>query len=301
MEKIIMKKLMYKRILTLFSCITLVIPCSVAASTVYIDSAHSDFFVGDTILFNVRVDSENKEVNAVEGSILLDHSSDSASLTDINTSGSRFSLWPGKPLPAASNTEISFSGGIPGGVKSTNAIIFNIVLQLQKPGPLTLTPDNISVYLNDGRGTKDEVRIKGLVLDVLPNKSDPQAVDDWSRLLLNDTTPPEPFEIYPGQERSVFDGKKFLSFNTTDAQSDIAYYEVRENALPPVRSSDTYVLQEQDKPVKVTITAYDSAGNSRESSYTSDAKSYIVYIIAILILIVLLIVVIFRNIRKNKK
>ena len=49
-------------IILVFSAIFL--PYSVFASNVYIDTSHPDFFVGDTIMFSVRVDSENKNINA---------------------------------------------------------------------------------------------------------------------------------------------------------------------------------------------------------------------------------------------
>src|SRR3989344_2411369 len=193
-----------------------IFPYSVFSSNVYIDTRHPDFFVGDTIIFSVRVDSENKNINAVEGSVMLDYLAESVSLIDINTAGSKLSLWPGKPLPSESNTSISFAGGTPGGFNSTDAIIFNIVLKLQKVGRITLAPDNFSVYLHDGKGTKDEISVKNLVIDVLPKKLDSRPRDDWNNLTSNDKTPPEPFEIYLGQDGSVFDGKKFLSFSTTD-------------------------------------------------------------------------------------
>lgn len=289
-----------KKILLLFSCIAVLLPCSVFASTIYINTDHSDFFVGDTIMFSVRVDSENKNINAVEGSVLLNHPSGSVSLTDINTSGSKFSLWPNKPLPSVDNTDISFSGGVPGGLNSKDAIIFNIVLKLEKVGQISLTPNNFSVYLNDGKGTKDEVGVKNLVIDVLPKKSDSQLVDDWSSLISNDKTPPEPFEIYLGQEGSVFDGKKFLSFNATDGQSDIAYYEVTEGNLPPVRSKDTYVLHEQNKPVKVTVIAYDSAGNARKSVYGS-APYNIYYTVIIIFTVLILVFVIYKKRKRSLK
>src|SRR3990167_6754684 len=249
-------------------------PLFVFASDVYIDTGHSDFFVGDTIMFSVRIDSENKNINAVEGTVLLDYPTDTniprvpldqqrgtlGILVDINTSGSKFSLWPGKPLPSVDNTSISFAGGSPGGLNS-----------------------------------KDEVSVKNLVIDVLSKKSDSQSVDDWNNLTSNDKTPPEPFEIYLGQEGSVFDGKKFLSFSTTDKQSGIAYYEVIEGDLPPVRSIDTYILQEQNKSVKVTIIAYDSALNARESIYmyspTPDNVSYPIIIIIVFVLLILVFVI----------
>lgn len=294
-----MKILSNKKKYFILLFIAIFLPCSVFASNVYIDTDHPEFFVGDTIMFSVHVNSENKNINAVEGSVLMDYGADLISLIDVNTSGSKFSLWPGKPLPSVSNTSISFAGGSPGDLNSKDAIVFNIILKLQKAGQIILTPKNIGVYLNDGKGTKDEVSVKNLVIDVLPKKSDLQSVDDWGNLISKDTTPPEPFEIYLGQEGSVFDGKKFLSFSTTDEQSGISYYEVVEGGLPPVRSNDTYILQEQNKPTKVVIIAYDSAGNARESVYTSPiSPNYVMYFV--IIIFVILLVFIFRKMRKTK-
>ena len=289
-----MKIVLHKNMLFIFTLLAVFFPSSVFASSVYIDTGHSDLFVGSTVLFSVRIDSENKDINAVEGRVMLDHAAESVSLTAINTSGSAFSLWPLKPLPSERNTSISFASGSPDGLNSKDAIIFNIVLKLEKEGPITLTPDNLSVYLHDGKGTKDEVHIRSLAIDVLPKKPDSQSVDDLSSLISNDTTPPEPFEIYLGQDGSVFDGKKFLSFNTTDAQSGVAYYEVTEGDLPSVQSSGTYILQEQHKPVQVTIIAYDSAGNARKSTYSStySPTPYTVAYPTILILIVLILILV---------
>src|SRR3989338_6680945 len=160
MEKIIMNKSFNKKIYFILVFSAIFLPCSVFASNIYIDTSHPDFYLGDTILFSVRVDSLNKNINAVEGSVRLDYVAESISLIDINTAGSKFSLWPSKPLPSEGNTSISFIGGSPGGLNSKDAIIFNIVLKLQEVGQITLAPNNFSVYLNDGKGTKDEVSKK---------------------------------------------------------------------------------------------------------------------------------------------
>lgn len=273
-------------------------PLSALASTAYIDTSHSVFYVGDTIIFSIRVDSQNKNINAVEGNIILDYKAGLVSLVDINTSNSKFSLWPSKPLPSDDNTNISFVGGSPLGLNSKDAIIFNIVLKLQEAGQITLTPNNFSVYLHDGKGTKDKVIVKNLVIDVLPKNPDSQSADDWSAITSSDKTPPEPFEIYLGQEGSVYDGKKFLSFDTTDTQSGVAYYEVMEGSLPPVRSHGTYILREQDKSVKVVVIAYDSALNARESLYSPTAYN-VSYLIIIIFVLLILVFVIYKKRKKN--
>ena len=281
------------------------LPGPVLASTVYIDANHLEIFEGDTVLFSVRIDSESKNINAVEGEVVLDHEAGTVSLIDISTSGSQFSLWPRTPLPSERNTRISFTGGSPGGFVSKDAIIFNLALKFNKAGLVSLSPDTIKVYLHDGKGTEDQVQVKDVLLNVLPKKPDTKPADDWNTILSNDTIAPEPFEIYVGQDNSVFDGKKFLSFNTTDGQSGISYYEVFEGDRPPIRSNNTYVLQEQNKPVKVTVIAYDSAGNTREAVYsitldTVPSFSILILIGTVLLLSIVLFIIVYKKKRKRK-
>ena len=261
-------KLFNKKIYSILVFSTFLLPGSVLASSVYIDTNHSEFFAGDTILFSVRIDSESKDINAVEGEVLLDHAADGASLTDINTAGSKFSLWPGNPLPSEHNTRISFAGGAPGGFVSKDAIVFNVVLKLHKTGQIALSPNNIEVYLNDGKGTKDEVRVKDLIVNVLPKISDAQSADDWSTIISNDKTAPEPFEITIGKDLSIFDNQYFISFFTTDAESGVAYYEVQEGERDFLRTESPYLLQDQSLKNLIKIKAIDKAGNERIAELT---------------------------------
>ncbi len=257
------KILFNKKIYFILAFSAIFLPCSVFASSVYIDSNHSEFFVGDTILFSVRVNSESKNINAVEGEVLLDHAVDAVSLADINTAGSKFSLWPGKPLPSERNTRVSFVGGSPGGFISKDAIVFNIVLKLKETGQVALSPNNIGVYLNDGKGTKDEVSVKDLIINVLPKISDAKAADDWSTIISNDKTAPEPFEITLGKDPSIFDNQYFISFFTTDAESGIAYYKVQEGERDFVRAESPYLLQDQALSGIIKVKAVDKADNER--------------------------------------
>jgi hypothetical protein len=260
-----MKKVLKKIRYAFTIAILLSLPSLVSASNVYIDTNHSEFYEGDSVIFSVRVDSQTKNINTVEGNILLNYSPESASIGKLSLSESDLSLWPQKPTLSEDFKIISFSGGIPKGLNSADAVVFKIVLNLKKAGQITLSPSDVSVYLNDGKGTEDETTSKSLTVSVLPRKPDSQPADEWSNQVLSDKTPPEPFEIFMGQDGSVFEGKKFLSWNAIDKQSGISYYEVIEGDLPPVRSDRTYILKEQDKPIKVTIIAYDASGNTRKS------------------------------------
>lgn len=303
-----MNKLFNKKIyffILAFSAIFL--PYSVFASTMYIDTNHLDFFVGDTILFSVRINSENKDINTVEGEVLLDYLANAVSLTDINTAGSEFSLWPSKPLPSESNTSISFVGGSPGGLISKDAIVFNIVLKLQETGQITLSPNNIGVYLNDGKGTKDEVSVKDLIINVLPKKSDAQSADDWSTIISNDKTAPESFEITLGKDPSIFDNQYFISFFTTDAESGVAYYEVQEGERDFVRAESPYLLQDQSLKNLIQVKAIDKAGNERIEELTPSAaalpfyKNILFWIAVFIIIIIVVFYVFWRNFRRKIK
>ena len=281
----------------------LLLPSSVFASTVYIDTKHSDFFVEDTIMFSVRVDSEDTDINVVEGSVMLDYTAGSASLIDINIGGSAFSLWPLKPLPSIDNTSISFTGGTPSSVTSKDAIIFNIVLKLQNVGQITLTPTNVSVYLNDGKGTKDNVRMKSAVIDVLPKKPDSQPVDDWSSVTSKDKTAPEFIEAIVSRDPHTFDNQYFVSFFAVDKDSGTAYYEIKEGGRDFIRAESPHVLLDQSLKSIVQMKAVDKAGN--ESVTTPEVAipgvPYTTYLIWIFVTLVILAVISWLRRLRNER
>lgn len=259
-----MSKLFSKKVyFYLLALSALLLPHAVFASTVYLDTDRSNFFVGDTVLVKVHVNSESKNINIVEGEVFLDYPAGAVSFIDLNTAGSKFSLWPSKPFPSEDNTSISFVGGAPGGLTSKDAIVFNIVLKLQKAGQITLSPKNIGVYLNDGKGAKDAVSVKDLVINVLPKTSDAQSADDWRAVISNDKTAPQSFEIILGKDPSLFDNQYFISFFTTDAESGVAYYEVQEGKSAFVQAESPYLLKDQSLSGRILVKAVDKAGNAR--------------------------------------
>ena len=139
-------------------------------------------------------------------------------------------------------------------------------MKLQKEGRLTLTPDNLSVYLHDGKGTKDDVRVKNVVIDVLPKRPDSLSRDDWNTILSNDKTPPEFIEAIVSRDAHILDNRYFVSFFAVDEDSGIAYYEIKEGDRDFVRAESPYPLQDQSSKSIVQIKAVDKAGN--ESAVT---------------------------------
>jgi len=297
------------RLLTLVLGV-LVVPQSVYAAKIYLEAEHTAFFVSDTVLVDVKVDTEGKEINAIDGRILLDQIPAVATVRDLSVAGSVFSLWPEKPTLSEDLKMVSFAGGVPSGFNEPGATLFKIAFDLKTAGNVTLTPTDISAYLNDGKGTKDVASVQKLTIAVATPKTGYTSVNDLDRLVAGDTTLPEPFDIIAGQDSSVFEGKKFLSFGTTDSQSGVKYYEVTEGALSPVRREGTYVLQDQVTGNTVTVAAYVAAGNRREAVYTPEPvvkpepvptplPSYLLIALATVVLLLLGTFVFFVRRRRN--
>lgn len=283
------------------------LPSFVFASVVSIDTKETNLYVGDNVIFNVRLNSEGKEINAMDGMVALQYTPSSITVSDISIAGSAFSLWPRRPSLSADKSMISFVGGVPKGLASGDALVFKIILNLNQAGDIVLKPTGINVYVNDGKGTLDPVTFKDLKITVLPKPEGFESRKEWTTIVSADRTPPEPFEIFLGQDSSAFDGKKFISFNAIDTESGIDHYEVKEGDLPPSRSSGTYVLKNQDTRQTITVTAFDVAGNTREVIYDTSGVSTvpsktpittILYTLLVLLLIAGLIV--FFKKRKRK-
>jgi hypothetical protein len=211
-------------------------------------------------------------------------------------------LWPNKPSLSFSqeNSSINFVAGVPGGLNKSNALLFTIALATENPGDVYVVPVSLTAYKNDGKGTP--VVVKDMELKITVNTVDRPLRDEWDEVVTTDNEPPLPFIIRMGRDGSVFGGKKFISFYTTDAQSGIDHYEVKEGDFEPVRSGTTYVLQNQNEQ-NISVTAYDKAGNVRTSIYAPELPAGrifdIISIIGIILVTLLILFFIIRN-EKNK-
>lgn len=253
------------------------LPHSAFASRIYFETDRADFFVGDTVLVSVRVDTGGKDINTVEGTVRLDYQGNDIAITNINTAGSLFSLWPNKPLPSDDNTSVSFVGGSPGGLLADDAVLFNLALRLYAPGPLTLSPHAMGVYLHDGKGTKDKVSAQDFTITVAPETDGVPVTDDLGTLLTQDKTPPAAFEPMMGRDPALFENRYFLSFFTTDAESGITHYEVQEGDGLFVQAESPYALQDQTLRGPIRVKAVDRAGNEKvvEFKPTAPAPTFV--------------------------
>ncbi len=293
-----------KRILvSLFSiliAIVLITPATSFAANVYMEASRSSISVGDTIVVAVKINAEGAIINTVDGEVAT---KSGIKVQEFSLANSAFGLWPRTPSLSVDGKVISFVGGVPGGFSIEGATLFNIIVEATKEGKITLSPRNVSAYLNDGKGTKAPVTLRDLVIDVSPKKANVASQNDWSNLVSTDVLPPEKFIIVLGQDEKMYDGKIFAFFSAVDNQSGISYYEVSENGQPAVRSGSTYILKDQQGKAKLSVVAYDKAGNKREAVYSQGPLLSGVSWgwVLVIVLAVYIIVKIIKNYRNTNK
>ena len=99
---------------------------------------------------------------------------------------------------------------------------------------------------------------------------------DWSQPLsyrvMIDATSPEVFRLEIGQDPSIFEGKYFLSFTTTDKASGLDYYEIKEGKRDWEKVSSPYLLENQSLGKQIIVRAYDKGGNYREAEIKPSYK-----------------------------
>lgn len=248
--------------------------CSVSVSPLYaaklfLESTGTSTKDGSITLF-VKLDTESTTVNSLDGSIVLAGMKDQ--VLDIYTGGSAFTLWPNKP--SLSGNVISFTGGVPQGIQGSDLLLFSVVVKPKTPSTSYVDFRNIIAYTNDQQDTPTPLVQKPVSLSSLPVKSQ----------IPQDITQPLPFSIELAQESTLFDGKYFISFNTSDTGTGVSHYEVQEGVNPPVRSGSPYVLQDQSRKSTITVTAVDRDGNKQSSTLSGKTFSFIPLITIVFLL-----------------
>lgn len=240
---------------------------------------------GDVFVVDVIANTEGQNINTIEGDILFSDRTKNFEVQDVSLAGSALTMWPRRPSLSQAGDQISFSGGIPGGITG-EVPLFKIVVRTKQPGEFRVGFGEIFAYANDGKGSQLSVtRVDQLVPVLVQNE---EAVDQWNKIISTDNTAPQPFEITLHKDPQLYGGQKFISFPAIDAESGISYYEVREGNTLPIRSGDQYVLIDQKIKQPITVTAFDLAGNTRTGIYTGKtAINWYAIVFWTLVLIVL--------------
>lgn len=286
-----MKKYILGKYLVLFF-IFYFIPSIVSASSIYFETSKSAIYIGDTFIISVLIDSEKIKINSIEGDIILDQIDNNLIVNDFNLAGSVFNLWPRTPSLSTNGNIISFVGGVPGGFNKDKAIVFNIIVKADKEGEIKISPKDISIFANDGKGTKVPISFENLTLNILPKNDNVAPRNEWLGIVSSDKISPEKFDIVIGRDVSLFEGKRFAFFTSVDNQSGISYYEVSENGSQSVRSGSTYVLLNQNEDItpNIKVTAYDKAGNKTVSIYKKQGMTILGFSMNFFIILIAIII-----------
>jgi hypothetical protein len=278
------------------------------------------------ILVPIYLDTQFEEINAVEVYVNF---SDNLVFRDYLDGKSVITHWIEKPrviersslhgrphvvVPSAHYmaSQITFSGIIAGGVSGRNLNLVELVFEAKESGIAKIEIDKKSkVLLNDGLGTKTKLIALSQSFNILDikNLSRSELALLREKIKIKDNFPPEPFKIYLAKNKEIFNGKYYITFETKDKQSGIAYYEIIEKpinfiflAKPDIKNlsfkkaESPYVLEDQSLRSYVVVKAVDKAGNERvEILYPQRVLIFddiLMFIICLVILLVLMIFII---------
>ncbi len=251
----------------LFSILAIfLLPVFSHAITLEVQKPVDEINSGDVVVLNVYLNSDEKEINSVEGKIKIEGNYE---IKSLSTAGSIFELWPNRP--SYNKGEIEFVGGSTAGVYGSSLKMFSIAIEPKSAGSLKFSNFETNAFLNDGKGTSVAVSNSSKQISVGPKVGEKNELVD---IILNDKKIPNDFKIEIGRDTNLFDGKLFASFNTSDDDSGINRYEIVEDDFPSIRTGNTYVLRNQEKTKLLTVKAIDNAGNIRVVTQdASDAVS----------------------------
>jgi hypothetical protein len=312
-NKVNMKKCIFIKCLVLFLAIGF-IPSITRAASVYFETSKNTVSVGDTFIIKVKIDTENKDINSVEGDIVLGSQNNNFIVNDFIIAQSPFTLWPQTPSLSEDGKTNSITGGVQGGFNLDKINLFNIIVKTNKEGDIEFSPKNIVAFANDGRGTKIPAKVGNLTIKVIPNDTGSVVSNEWTDLVNQDKEGPSIPLITLGRDLSLFEGRTFAFFTATDDQSGINYYEVSEDGEPAVRSGNMYVLRNQDdtSTSDLVVTVYDKAGNKAVAVYKATGSTILgfplnlltilitVFIIFILLFFLFILILRIRNKRKRR-
>lgn len=146
-------------ILVIFSALPLVIK----AATLYLTPKEQTLYQGDTFITKIRINSDEEEINAIEGN--LEFPKDKLEVVDISKGGSVLNLWPEEPSYSNQTGEINFIGGVGGGFQGQAkilSIIFRVNSEISPPqSAFVVFKENSQVLLNDGKGTPASLNFQG--------------------------------------------------------------------------------------------------------------------------------------------
>ncbi|TFG35100.1 MAG: hypothetical protein E4H47_02370, partial [Parcubacteria group bacterium] len=285
-----------KQFLILFFSL-LLFPLLSNGATLYFSPEKAEYGQGDVFKVEVRLDTKGDSINACEAKIYFDKNQ--LEIADIAKGGSLTTLWAKDPFYSNIEGTIVLVGGIPGGFKGDGKII-SIIFRAVGSGPAGVSfQDGSRVLLNDGKGTPAGLVKEDAIFEISSSKAQPS--DEWKKEIEKDKALPESFEIKIGQDPAVYEGRYFIVFSTTDKQTGIAYYQIKEGGSDWKTGESPYLLNDQGLEEKVLVKAVDKAGNERIEEFSASGSSFsYVGLLTLLIIIFWFIYLFFKKFKFKK-
>lgn len=275
----------------------LALPSSVFAAAISFRATPERVGVGDIVRVDVLLDSA-VPTNAFSGVLSYPAMLEPVAISDGN---SVINLWITHPAVPTTGTSIPFAGITPGGFSGTGGVLFSVLFRAKAAGTANMALTDMEVLRNDGEGGKEPVTLKPLTVSIglkpLGEYTEPP-----------DTTPPESFAVFLGNDSELFGGRSYIVFTAVDKGSGIDYYEVAESRMPSFllrffpsswrAATSPYALADQHLTSTVYVKARDRAGNERVSVFPPH-RLFTPYENAIL-LVILIGVVLLWHIRRKR-
>lgn len=251
--------------------------------------------IGGVRTVDVFLDTEGQQVNALEGTVVLDGAA--AKIIDVYTGGSILSFWLNDR--AHTSRQVPFTGIIPGGYLGTGFVL-SLAVEGVEDGDVTVSFEDLRVLLHDGQGTETGVRGEKVSVTTVEQLS-------GNPIVYTDVTPPEWFEPIVIKSQEVFDNQSALIFAAQDKGFGISHYEVQESrdgALHPEewdQATSPYLLNDQQRRSTIYVKAVDRAGNIRIVAIAASPIGRAVLLYWILPLAAFVIIILLLLIRKRRR
>ncbi len=259
-----------------FALLILFCAQNVHASSLNLVLDKTQIITGGLSNLSVILDTKGQLINTIEGDLVYD--TNILKIEQVNIGSSFISFWVDKPV--VENTgRVHFSGVVPGGVSLTTGEVFSVIFRGVSSGNNNFKLENVNLFINDGEGSKDEVKLQNVSLSILQNTNG--VIEEIQN---NDKIKPEKFKVFRTKDVSIFDNQYFLAFGTQDKGVGVAYYEVCEYLVKNCEQSESpYLLKYQNPFYYIVVSAYDINGNVRKSTLISNWL-----ILSIVLLIILI-------------
>lgn len=285
-----------------------------SAATLYFGPSSGTFSVGNILIANVLVNTQEQAVNNADA--VINFPTEMLDVVSVSKSGSIFSLWVEEPTFSNSAGTITFDGGLPTpGFNGTAGKMIGIVFRVKKAGLASLVFSSAAVRANDGFGTdvlqgRAQAQFTLKAADAAPKVPSeaapevPSIVSTPSAPIISSPTHPNPEEWYstndprfawglpkgltgisiafdklPTTNPGTRSGGLFAEYSYSDVDDGVSYFHIRAangDGWGPVTH---YRVQIDTKPPEAFAAAVDSGVSTTLKAKPTDASSGIAYYI----------------------